>query len=263
MRVCFGLAIVAVLGFAGLLRAEPLDVKQINADAKWAVHVDFDAARGSTVLQNAYQLLSEKHPELEQRLGEAREKWQFDPAGLHDVTFYGEQFKKHEGVAIVHATVNEQALLEKAKQAPNHQVSNHGKYELHTWTHAAGSKHERSMTGTFFKPDVLVFGSSEAEVGAALDVLDGTKPNVADKLPSLVGTIPPGTILFAGARDVSEINVPAKSPAAPVAKQADSLLLSIGENDGKSFVSAMLNVKQADAAQQLKTIVEGLARQPR
>ena len=160
-------------------------------------------------------------------------------------------------MAIVHAKVNEQALLEKAKQAPDHQVSTHGKYELHTWTHAAGSKHERSMTGTFFKPDVLVFGSSEAEVGAALDVLDGTKPNIADKQPSLVGTIPPGTILFAGARDLSEIKLPAKSPAAPVAKQADSLLLSIGEHEGKSFVSAMLNVKQAEAAEQLKAIVDG------
>ena len=99
MRVCFGLSIVAVLGFAGLLRAEPLDVKQINADAKWAVHVDFDAARASTVLQNAYQLLAEKHPELGQKLAEAREKWQFNPDDLHGVTFYGLQFKKGEGVA--------------------------------------------------------------------------------------------------------------------------------------------------------------------
>ena len=257
MRVCLGLALAAVLGFAGILRADPLDLKQVDADAKWAVHVDIDAARASTVLQNVYQLLSEKHPDIEKRLGEVREKWQFNPADIHDVTFYGQQFKKGEGVAIVHATVDQQALLEKAKQAPNHKVGNHGKYELHSWTHAAGSKHERSMTGTFFKPDVLVFGSSEAEVGAALDVLDGTKPNMADKQPSLVGTIPPGTILVAGARDLSEIKLPAKSPVAPVVKQADSMILSIGEHDGNSFLAATVNVKQTEVAQQLKAIVDG------
>jgi hypothetical protein len=258
MRVCLGLAMAVVLGFVGILRAAPVDFKQVGADAKWAVHLDYDTVKASTVLQKMYPLVVKQHPQIEEGLAKLREQWQFNPhADLHGVTFYGRQFKQGEGVAIVHAKVNEQLVLEKAKQAPGHQMSNHGKYELHTWSHAEGSKRQRSMTGTFFKPDVLVFGNSEAEVGAALDVLDGTHPNIADKAPSLTGAIPAGTILFAGGRDLSEIKQPADSPVAPLAKQADSLLLAIGQHEGKAFVSGVLNFKQAEAAEQLKAIAEG------
>ena len=203
---------VAVLGFAGLLRAEPLDLKQVDAEAKWAIHVDFDAARASTVLTKAYQFAAQKHPKIEKRLAEVREKWHFDPAQLQGLTFYGLKFKKGEGVAIVHAKLDEQMLLEKAKKAPGHQTSKHGKYELHTWTQDAGSKHERSLTAVFFRPDLLLFGGSQSEVAAALDVLDGTKPSVAAKMPSLAETIKPGTVLWAGARDLSEIKIPPQCP---------------------------------------------------
>jgi hypothetical protein len=259
MRVCLGLAMAAVLGSVGILRAAPVDFKQVGADAKWAVHVDFDAARASTVMQKAHPLVMKQHPQIEERLAKIRQQWQFDPcADLHGVTFYGQTFEKGKGVAIVHAKVNEQLLLEKAKQAPGHQMSNHGKYELHSWTHDAGSKRQRSMTGTFFKPDVLVFGSSESEVAAALDALDGTQPNIADKVPSLVGAIPAGTILFIGGRDLSEIKLPADSLAAPLAKQADTLLLAIGEHEGKAFCVGTTNLKEAEFAERLKAIVEGI-----
>ena len=89
-------------------------------------------------------------------------------------------------------------------------------------------------------------------------MLDGTKPNMAGKEPSLAGTIPPGTILFAGARDVSEIKVPPQSPVAPVVKQADSLMFLPSANTrARRSLPAMLNVKQAEVAQQLKAIVDG------
>jgi len=65
-------------------------------------------------------------------------------------------------------------------------------------------------------------------------VLRRYEPNIADKQPSLVGVIPPGTILF-GRRTATcrRSPVPPSPPAAPVAKQADSMLLSIGEHEGK------------------------------
>ena len=40
---------------------------------------------------------------------------------LHGVTIYGQQFKHGEGVAIVHAKVNQELLLEKAKAGPRPQ----------------------------------------------------------------------------------------------------------------------------------------------
>ncbi len=263
MRVCLGLVMAVVLGFVGTLRAAPVDLKQVDGNAKWVVHVDLDAGRGSTVLMNAYQFLLEKHPEAEIILAKVREDGKFDPGDLHGITFYGDQFQKEQGVAIVNAKVDEQVLLEKVKNALDHRVSTYGKHELHTWTHAKGSRHERSMTGTFFKPDLLVFGSSADQVMAALDVLDGTKPNVADQTASLAGAIPDGTVVFVGARDLTALNLPPHLPLAHVAKQVDSLVLTLGENAGKASLQATLNVQQPDVAELLKSVVEGFARPPR
>ena len=115
-------------------------------------------------------------------------------------------------MAIVHAKVDQQLLLEKAKQAPDHQASTYGKHELHTWLHAKGSKHERSMTGTFLqarRPDLRRLGRRSE---AALDVLDGKKPSLADKDSPLAAAIPPGTSFVAGRRNWPTPNCPASRP---------------------------------------------------
>ena len=173
---------------------------------------------------------------------------------LHGITIYGRQLKKDTGVAIVRAKVDRQRLVEKAKLAPDHRLSTYGKYELHSWIHAKGSKHERSMTGAFYTSDVIVFGGSAEEVMAALDVLDGTKPNFAAKEPSLSASIPQGAILVAGVTGLGDANLPCKCP---LAKQVDSLGLAIGEYQGQVFVEGKLTAKKADVAQQMKTVAEG------
>jgi hypothetical protein len=257
MRVAFGLAMAAVLGFglAGLLRAEPLDLKQVAADAKWVAHVDVDAMRHSTVLQKAHEQMLKKHPEAEKHLAKVREIWKFNPCtDIHGATFYDTQIKKGSGIAIVHAKVDRRLMLEKAKQAPEHRAVNYGKYELHSWTHDKGSKHQRSMTGTFYKPDVLVFGNSVEAVMAALDVLDGTKPNIAGKDGPLAAKVLPGAMFVARAVGLSQADLPCKSP---LAKQVDTLTMAAGENHGESYFKGRLGVKQPEIAQQMKAVADG------
>jgi hypothetical protein len=255
MRGTLGLAIAALLGFVTVVRAEPLDLKQVAADAKWAAHLDVDALMASSMVQKARQEVLKKHPEAEQHLAMIRNICKFDPTkDIHGITIYGRQIKKDTGVAIVRAKVDQNMLLEKAKLAPEHRVSTYGKYELHSWIHAKGSKHERGMTGTFYKPDVMIFGASADEVMAALDVLDGAKPNFAAKGPSPCSSIPSGAVLVAGVTSLADANLPCKSP---LVKQVDSLGIAMGENQGQVFFAAKLAVKQAEIAQQMKAVVEG------
>jgi hypothetical protein len=250
-----GLAIAVVLGWAAVVQANPLDVNQLAADAKWAAHLDMDAFNASSLPQKARQQLLEKHPEAERHLAMICDVWNFDPrTDLHGITIYGTQVKKNSGVAIVHAKVNQSMLTEKVKQAPNYQMSAYGKYELHSWLHAQGSKHERGLTGTFYKPDIMVFGASADEVKAALDVLDGAKPNFSSKQSGLSLSIPVGSILVAGATGLAAADLPCKSP---LVKQADALVLAIGESQGEVFIAAQLVTKSAEIAQQVKTVLDG------
>jgi len=69
-----------------------------------------------------------------------------------------------------------------------------------------------------------------------------------------VATLPPGTILAAGARDLGEADLPCESP---LSKQADVVWILVGENQGQVFVRGALKVKQAEIAKQIKTVADG------
>ena len=72
----FAIAMSAVLGLATIGRAEPLDLKQVAAEAKWVMHVDVDALRASIVVQKAYQKCLEMHKD-------AARKWTWCRHGGH------------------------------------------------------------------------------------------------------------------------------------------------------------------------------------
>jgi hypothetical protein len=257
MAARLALAFAVVFALVGPLRAEPMSLQQLPADAKWAAHLDVDALHASSLPDKVRQQILVNHPEAEKHLSLICDVWQFDPrTDLHGITIYGTQIKRDTGVAIVSAKVNQELLIEKVEQAPNHQATKYGNYDLHSWTHGQGTVHQRAMTGTFYKPDVLVFGASVDEVKAALDVLDGKKANFASQAPAsgLTLSIPAGSILVAGATGLADVALPCKSP---LTKQADAIVLAIGENEGNLFVVGQIAAKKTEIAQQIKTVVDG------
>ncbi len=255
MRVYLAAAMAVVLGLVGGLRAEPLNLKRVAADAKWVAHLDVDAMRDSVVAEKVHDYWHKTHPEAAKFLAKAR-LWNFNPSeDLFDVTLHGTRIKKDTGVVIVHAKVDQELLLKKARGAPGHRESAYGQYQLHTWKHAEGTRHAHDMTGVFYRPDVIVFGGSIDEVKAALDVLDGTGPNLAGKDSPLAEEIPPGTMFLARAVGLADApDLPCKSP---VVKQIDFMTLSIGENQANTFINGKVEIEQAKMAQQLRSVVEG------
>jgi hypothetical protein len=125
---------------------------------------------------------------------------------------------------------------------------------LHSWIHDKGSKHERAMTGTFYKPDVMVFGATTNEVMDAIDVLEGKKSNFASVQPAASGAIPAGAILLAGVTGVADVDLPCKCP---IVKKLDAAIVAVGENSGSIFVQAKVLTKDSETAQQAKAVVDG------
>lgn len=256
MRLYMGLALAALLGMAGTLRAAPLDVEQVAADAKWLAHIDIDSIKDSVIAEKVRDHVLQKHPEAEDHLAKIIEVWHFNPlSDLHGITLYGTKIKKDTGVVIVNAKVDQELLLKRARQAPQHRESTHGQYQLHTWKHAKGGRHEHDMTGVFFRPDVIVFGGSLDEVTAALDVLDGTKTNLAGKKSPLAAKVPAGTYFLARVAGLDKAEDLPRKP--PMVKQIKTISLVIGENDGESFMTGRMTVKKPEFASQIKQIFEG------
>ncbi len=235
MRVSASFVCVLVLTMAGLVRAEPLNPKQVPADAKWLAHVDADVMRTSVVVDqgmkergDAVKALIAKVPDLS-ALCEA-----IDPAkNVKGITVYGTQFKPG-GVAIVSANLAEAALnslSEGVQKLPDHATTSHGSHELHTWTHAKGTPHAHAVTAVYVEPNILVFGTSVDEVKNALDVLDGAKPNIVGK-SALAAPAPAGALVFARVAGLGTLKgLPVDSP---IIKQADVIGLTIRQVGGPS-----------------------------
>jgi hypothetical protein len=249
MRVS-SLVMVAVLGFGSLVQAAPLELKHVCANAKWVLHLDVDAVRASTVVQKGYHKCIDMHQEAAQHLDKVRDTIGMDlRKDLHGITAYGPQVGKHAGIVIVLAEMNQKLLVDKAKLGPDHKVTAHGSFELHSWTHKKGDK-QHQAAGAFFAPNVLVFGASVEELKGALDVLGGKAPSLAGKDSLLAGDIAPGTTLLHRGIDVGTAG---KCPI----KQLQSFKTALGEDNGESFFRAQCTLTTGEAADNLKAVIEG------
>lgn len=252
VKVAVALALAVVLGVAAA-QAAPVNLKQVPADAKWLAHVDVDAIRASTVVQKMWHQCMETHKDAAEHFDKVRAVVGMDPRkDLHGLTCYGKQPGQHKGVLIVDVKIDTQSLLQKAAMALDHKTTKHGAYELHSWT-AKGPHHTHTVAGTIYKPECLVFASSVEELKAALDVLDGKAASLSSDSP-LAGRLRPGTTFLFRATGLAAAKLPCKCP---LGQQIDSVRISMGENDGKSFFRAKVAMTNTEVVGQVKAIVEG------
>jgi hypothetical protein len=217
--------------------------------------VNVDAMRDSTLVERAYYQAIQEQPRAEEHFEKVAEISGMDPReDLHSLTFYGTKLVENQGVLIVKADFDQARLEERAKEAPDHKVTNYGDYRIHTWTHDKGSKGERKVAGAFFKSNVLVFGSGVDEVKLALDVLAGKAKALAGQQSPLTAEVPAGTTFLARAVGLGEAKMPVKSPAL---KKTERISIAMGEHEGQGFFQGELVAEDQQAAQQVKEIVEG------
>jgi hypothetical protein len=255
MRI-WAVSFAVLAGWAVMGQAGPVDFKEIPSDAKWVAHVDVDAMREGTLVGRAYDRVVREHPQIEDHFGAVERFSGMDPRrDLHSLTFYDTRLVPDKGVLIVRADVDKQRLLEKAEDAPGHKVTEHGEYQIHTWIHDEGKKRERNVSGTFFTPGVLVFGSSVEDVKKAIDVLAGKKKSLADRESPLAAKVPPGTMFLARVVGLTGAKLPAKSP---VLKKIEQVGVALGEHEGQGFLQASLVAENQQTAEEIRTVVEGV-----
>ncbi|MFM7108125.1 MAG: hypothetical protein ACKOZU_05925 [Planctomycetaceae bacterium] len=244
----------AALAWAAVATAAPLDLAAVPAKAQWVMHLDMDAARESTVLKRAWERAMKMHPQAEQMMKMGAGMMGMDPRkDLRDVTAWGLDTDKHNGVMIVRAKANREMLEKMVAKAPDHETMEHRKYTLHAWTHKGWKGHKgEKVVGAFHRDDVTVFARTPDQVKAALDVLDSDAKSAAEDGP-LGGRVKPGSILVARAAAVDP------ETKCPVLRQGRAFRVAIGESEGMSFYRVKLDMKSDEAADQAEDVVEGFA----
>lgn len=248
-----GLALLATA--AGTARAEPLDPKQVPADAKWVLHVDMDAVRQSKVWGMVLGRANrEAGGQLQQKLDAAATLLgsRF-PEDLHGVTLLGRGFTEESGVMLVHANMDRQKLAALVKLNPGYATSAYGDHEISKWT---DEKKGHTMYGSFAGDRRLVLGRSQEQVQAALDVLDGKgKALAAESLLASAGK-GAGAMIYLAGDTLAELQK--KQGASPILAQVNSAWLTIMEGDADLVVKGSVNAKSAEAAKQMQATLDGI-----
>jgi hypothetical protein len=251
---CSLVASLAAIVSLPVAMAERLDAGRVPAKAVWMMHFDMDTARDSVVLKRMEARMLEKYPQAEKMMAMGAGMIGMDVRkDLHDVTVYGLDTDKKNAVMIVHADADRKKLEAMVAKAPGHETMDHRGYTLHAWTHKGWKQTKgQPVVGAFYKDNVMVFARTKGQVEMALDVLDGKAKSLGEDSP-LAGRTKPGSILVGRAAAIDP------QTKCPVLREGKGYRVALGESEGMSFYRARLDMNSAAAAEQAKSVTEGLA----
>jgi hypothetical protein len=254
MRAILAAATI-VTSMATAARAEPLDAREIPADAQWLVHIDITAAKTGRLFQAVGDLWL-KRPLAEFRLQQFQAATGMDPSrDLHRLTLYGRSYEEDAAVMIVRAKLDRQRLERFVSRRPDFRRGQHGQHQLLSWTEKKGQRDEHAMTGCFFGPEVLVFGRNPEEVKNALEVLAGRSPHLTASSALHAPVTPAGTVIEVRGVGLADVKLPFESP---LVRKSKYLIAAGGESNRETFAEARVTTESPEVARQLRAVLEGL-----
>jgi hypothetical protein len=246
---------VIMLASAGFASAGGIVPKDIGADAKWFGHVNFESLRSLKLVQDlkdkcpVHQQWQAKMQELSQKLG-------MNPMeDVLGVTLYSNRYGGQVGVGLVYVkNLDRQKMAGLLKEKhPNHKTSEYGNRTLYTWE-VKGHGKTMSLTGTFASDTLIAIGADAAQVKAALDVLDGKRPGLAEDASLLQGI--PATALMAS-RGIDVPEEYRKTTRCPVLHNCKSATVVWTEKDGTIAGQYEFATTSEATANNFKAIVDG------
>jgi hypothetical protein len=245
-------ALTLIWNAGGNCRAGAIDPGSVAADAKWLVHIDFDALRESKVAQHAHEEIL-KHERAKEILAKVQDMTGMDPQkDLHGLTAYGAGFKPHSGVLIVYAHADRDKLLALMKSRPDFKTTSADDLELYSWTEGRGER-KHDVIVAFPKEGVAVIAGSADQVKRASSVVRGG--GGLTRSSPLIGDAPPETIFRLAAAGLGDAELPVKID---LLKKIERISIVAAEHDGTDFQHLRVVTTDGETAKQLKSIADGI-----
>ena len=299
MRRLFALlAFGSALTLSAGLQAAPLNQSDVGNNAKWLLHIDFDAAHASKIGEDMRSHMLEH-----EGVKKAIEKIKTDlgmqlPQDLHGVTLYGSELKPHTGVMIIYAKADKDKVMAKLKAKPDFKSVKDGSYEIYSFTenhHGHHGQHGPNAAKDG-KPTAKPAAKSESKPATKPDGKSAAKPekgagehhghtvyvcfpkegvavvsaSESDLKAALAviggkGGLATGSPLLGEVPKGTVIRLAVTGLAGvkmpthmPLAKKLEQVNYAAGESDGNAFSDLTLGLADDATATQLKAIGEGL-----
>lgn len=235
----------------------PLQRTDVIADPVWVLHVDCDALKQAAL---GKALLAElEKPEAEKKFAAVQAIFNVDPRkDLHGVTIYGATKAESDGVVVAYADFDAARLVTLVQANKDYESTKHGANTIHSWIDEKKKEKDGVKPRTFgaiYKGKVLIIGQKESRIAEALDVMDGSKPNLTTSTQFAQLGANGGGFIIGAAR---KLDLPGNDPGATVLKQAKAFWLNVGESQGRAEVKLNLEAEDAEVAKQMGDVCRGL-----
>jgi hypothetical protein len=227
--------------------AAPPDAKHVAADAKWYVHLDFDAAKQTALYAQILEVARAQFP-LEATVAQLKQFIGVNPlTDITGVTIYNNSFEKDVAAVLIYAKVDRELLLKALSQNPDFKDLAYNKHTINSWTDDNDGK---TKHGAFFGDNVVVMSDQIDTLKLALDVLDGAKPAGSP----LVKEPAKGVFLSISA-DLAQAG---DKNVAKLLSTSEPATAAVGEYENKLVVDVNLTAKAAEQANQIKAMLDGV-----
>jgi hypothetical protein len=249
------LVLLAVLASCAVLRAEPLDQRQIAADAKWLAHLDLDALRDAPSAKVLVAAWLQTEPARGHLAGIQKAVGLDVVRDLRSITLFGDELVTDRGVLVVRAPLDKARVTEFLARQPGYAEQKHDGREVLTWTERrAGQTH--TVFGAMLGRECIVFSRDVGDLTTALEMLDGKTAHLGESDSPLQGPAPEGTVLLVRASGLSEAKLALKSP---ILRLSETIDLTAGEDGaGTAFVEIRLTAASAEFVPHFHDVANGL-----
>ena len=249
MKTLFSIVAMSISVATG--QAAEIDKANISNDAKFVVHLDLDAFRASKIGTTILEKIRES--EGGGKFNALVELIEFDPlSAIHGATMFGNG-EEDNGILVVKHKANSAKLLAFMKLNEHYRKTEHGKHEIH----GAGDRSdgERGYI-SFVNKSTAVLAPNRELTGVGIDLINGK--GGAIKVPSSLDSMSKKTknaflVAYANVENLKE-NIDNETVNQMVKRAA----LSLGESDEKFILSISVDALDADAAENMENMINGL-----
>ena len=256
--IAAGAAAVAVCIAGGTAGAGPVNKAWVGADAKWYVHIDAEAAIGSTL----GQFIVTNRGRLGLAGFDGLRALGIDPfKDVKGVTIYDTDENPEHAVVVASTTAAVEQLMDMLKSDPATRTMEVDGHTLVAFDDKGKTQYWHVRPGATPDTRLVVMSDEWKIVTDALKVVDGGTSSLSRIGPGspLAGEPGSGSIVFIRA---SELPAPVKNNPDPNASallsQVGGVQLDVGERDGEIYGEAQLFTSSGENAANMAQVAQGL-----
>ena len=253
-------AMMAGNGDMRTVRADALPASAIPAGARWVMHMDIDAVRGTPL----WEMFHKKFVEPRTEEFAQRQRWIEAATGtnmrkdLHDLTLFGTTFDENGACLLIHAPMDQARVVNLLQANPEFKSATYNGRAILSWR-----DNGKLLFGCFASTDLVVLGRSNTVVSAVLDTIDGKSPPLKNErlvpqaAASMEGGVKALPLFWMAAMNVSDLPQ-AQKVDSPFLLQIETASLAIAATHDRLTARLAVLAKSEKSAQQLMAAADGV-----